>query len=307
MLDPSAAVRSLAPEPPPGVEVLARSGGVESALLTPAALDFVARLERRFGARRRECLARRREVQARLDAGWNPDFLAETSELRAAHWRVAAAPPDLCDRRVEITGPVERKLVVNALNSGAMVFMADFEDSHAPTWVDTVQGQQNLHDAVRRRIEHLQPETGRLYRLAERTATLVVRPRGWHLPEKHVLVDGSPLSAALFDFGLYFFHNARELLRRGSGPYFYLPKLESHLEARLWNDVFVWAQEELGLARGTVRATVLIETLPAAFEMDEILYELREHCSGLNCGRSSASSSRSARVRSRCPTAPRSA
>jgi malate synthase len=271
--------------PPPGV--LVRGPGVASSsrVLTPAALAFVAELEREFGPRRRRLLARRRGVQARLDAGERPGFLSETREIRESDWRVAAPPQDLVDRRVEITGPVERKMIINALNSGANVFMADFEDSNAPTFGNQVEGQANLQDAVRRSIRFVQAETGKEYRLAERTATLVVRPRGWHLEERHVLVDGEPCSGALFDFGLHFFHNAAELVARGTGPYFYLPKLESRLEARLWNDVFVRAQEKLGLPRGTIRATVLIETILAAFEMDEILWELREHSSGLNCGR----------------------
>jgi len=268
-----------------GVRLLAPLGDSARAVLTPEALRFVVDLERRFGARRRELLARRAEVQARLDGGWNPGFLDETAELRAAPWKVAPAPHDLRDRRVEITGPVDRKMIINALNSGAKVFMADFEDSNSPTWTNTIEGQRNLFEAVRRTIEHVHPETGKLYRLNGNLATLMVRPRGWHLPEKHVLVDGRPVSASLFDFGLFFFHNAAELLRRGSGPYFYLPKLESHLEARLWNEVFVHAQGALGIPRGTVRATVLIETILAAFEMDEILWELREHSGGLNCGR----------------------
>ncbi len=270
------------------LENLAVQLGVESAagreILSPPALDFVLALARRFDGRRRELLAARAARQAELDLGRAPDFLTETRAIREAEWTVAPIPADLEDRRVEITGPVERKMIINALNSGASVFMADFEDSSSPTWDNVVQGQVNLRDAVRRTIRFTSPE-GKPYTLAEKTATLVVRPRGWHLDEKHVTKDGQPLSASLFDFGLYFFHNAAELKRRGSGPYFYLPKLESHLEARLWNDVFVVAQELLGLPRGTIRATVLIETILAAFEMDEILYELREHSSGLNCGR----------------------
>ncbi len=253
-------------------------------VLTPEALAFVVELQRRFGARRRELLELRAKRQAALDAGERPDFLPETEEVRRAEWTVAPAPPDLEDRRVEITGPVDRKMMINALNSGARVFMADFEDALSPTWRNVVEGQANLQDAVRGTLTFTSPE-GKEYRLAERTATLVVRPRGWHLPEKNVEVDGEPISASLFDFGLFFFHNARELLARGSGPYFYLPKLENHLEARLWNDVFVFAQEALGIPRGTIRATVLIETILAAFEMEEILYELREHAAGLNAGR----------------------
>ncbi|MFI5349376.1 MAG: malate synthase A [Elusimicrobiota bacterium] len=255
-----------------------------AAVLAADALAFVAGLERRFGARRRELLEKRRERQTRLDAGERPDFLAETAELRRSAWAVAPAPPDLRDRRVEITGPVDRKMVINALNSGAKVFMADFEDSHSPVWENTLQGQVNLSDAIRRTISFTSPE-GKSYRLKDATATLLCRPRGWHLDEKHVLIDGRPISGSLFDFGLYFFRNAKELVARGSGPYFYLPKLESRHEARLWNDVFVHSQEALGLPLGTIRATVLIETILAAFEMDEILYELREHSAGLNCGR----------------------
>ena len=253
-------------------------------VLSAEALAFVARLAERFEPRRRALLARRREVQAELDAGRLPDFLPETAGVRAGDWRVAPAPADLQDRRVEITGPVDRKMIINALNSGARVFMADFEDANSPTWDNAVQGQRNLRDAVRREIDYVSPE-GKSYRLAERTATLMVRPRGWHLDERHARLGGVPVSGSLFDFGLFFFHNAHELIARGSGPYFYLPKLESHLEARLWNDVFVAAQELLGLPRGTIRATVLIETILAAFEMDEILHELREHSAGLNCGR----------------------
>lgn len=253
-------------------------------VLTADALDFVETLHHRFDDRRRALLDARAIRQRKIDGGEMPDFLEETADIRDSSWQVAAPPPDLLDRRVEITGPVERKMMINALNSGARVFMADFEDSASPTWDNMIGGQINLMDAVRRTIEYDAPD-GREYRLNAEVATLMVRPRGWHLPEKHVLIDGAPVSGSLFDFGLYFFHNAAELLRRGSGPYFYLPKLESHLEARLWNDVFVAAQELLGLPRGTIRATVLIETVLAAFEMDEILYELKEHSSGLNAGR----------------------
>jgi len=269
----------------PGVILQAPPIAGQERVLTAPALAFVADLERRFGPRRRQLLARRQGVQARLDAGERLAFPSETREIREAAWKIAEAPRDLRDRRVEITGPVDRKMIINALNSGANVFMADFEDSCSPTFQSLVEGQVNLQDAVRRTIRFVQPETGKTYSLAERTATLVVRPRGWHLPERHVLVDGEPCSGSLFDFGLYLFHNADELLARGTGPYFYLPKIESRLEARLWNDVFVHAQEVLGIPRGTIRATVLIETTPAAFEMDEILWELREHSSGLNCGR----------------------
>jgi malate synthase len=253
-------------------------------ILTDDALAFVAQLQRQFGGPRRELLERRWTRQARLDAGEMPDFLAETAGLRAKEWRVAAAPPDLDDRRVEITGPAEPKMMINALNAGARVFMADLEDALSPTWSNVVGGQLALRDAVRRRLSFDSPE-GKKYRLNEQIATLVVRPRGWQLEEAHVLVDGVPVSASLFDFGLFIFHNGRELLDRGSGPYLYLPKLESHLEARLWNDVFVAAQSALGIPRGSIRATVLIETILAAFEMNEILYELREHSAGLNAGR----------------------
>jgi len=256
----------------------------QTAILGPEAHAFLSKLAGQFEGRRQELLARRRAVQQKLDAGWKPDFLPETADVRERKWRVAPIPSDLEDRRVEITGPVERKMIINALNSGASIFMADFEDSNSPTWTNNIEGQQNLYDAVRRTIEFTSPE-GKQYKLNAKTATLVVRPRGWHLDEKHFLIDGKPISGSLFDFGLYFFHNAKALMERGSGPYFYLPKMESHLEARLWNDVFNFAQDELGVPRGTIRATVLIETILAAFEMDEILYELRQHSSGLNCGR----------------------
>jgi malate synthase len=256
-----------------------------AAILSPDALSFIALLNARFAPVRAQLLAAREARQAgEFDRGVLPSFPAATQAVRDGDWKVAPAPADLERRWVEITGPVERKMMINALSSGADVFMADFEDSLSPTWKNVVQGQVNLVDAVRRTIAFTSPE-GKEYRLSEKTATLVVRPRGWHLDEKHALVDGAPVSASLFDFGLYFFHNARALLERGSGPYFYLPKLESHLEARLWNDVFVAASDALGVPRGTIRATVLIETLPAAFEMSEILYELREHASGCNAGR----------------------
>ena len=254
-------------------------------VLTPAAVAFIAGLERKFGPERRRLLARRADIQHRLDAGWRPDFLPETKAIRDGDWRVAPIPRDIEDRRIEITGPTDRKMVINALNCGANVYMADFEDATTPSWDNVIEGQANLIDAVRRQITFDDPETGRHYALNGKTAVLFVRPRGWHLPEKHVLVDGEPMSGALFDFGLFFFHNAKELLARGTGPYFYLPKIESHLEARLWNDVFVHAQAKLGLPKGTIRATVLIETIMAAFEMDEILWELRDHSAGLNCGR----------------------
>jgi len=253
-------------------------------ILTRESVDFVTALQREFGSTREQLLAARGERQQRLDAGERPDFLAATSKIREDEsWRVAAAPPDLRDRRVEITGPTDRKMVINALNSGARVFMADFEDANAPTWDNMIQGQSNLIDAIERTISLDTPEKS--YRLDPEVATLLVRPRGWHLTERHLSVDGAPASASLVDFGLYFFHNARRLLERGSGPYFYLPKLESHREARLWNDVFCFAQDRLGIPRGTIRATVLIETILAAFEMEEILHELRDHCSGLNAGR----------------------
>jgi malate synthase len=254
-------------------------------VLTPEAVAFAVELEREFGPERRRLLARRAEIQRRLDAGWTPDFLPETREIREADWQVAPVPRDLQDRRVEITGPTDRKMVINALNSGANVFMADFEDANTPTWENLIEGQANLSDAVRGAITYDDPQTGRHYALNGNPAALFVRPRGWHLPEAHLVVDGEPMCGALFDFGLFFFHNAKELLARGAASYFYLPKLESHLEARLWNNVFVHAQARLGLPKGTIRATVLIETIMAAFEMDEILWELREHSAGLNCGR----------------------
>lgn len=268
----------------PQVQLLAPVPPALAPVLSPEALDFVVDLEQRFGPRRRELLAARAARQARLDAGESLDFLAETAEIRAGDWRVRPAPADLQDRRVEITGPVDRKMVINALNSGAKCFMADFEDAHGPTWSATLEGQQNLSAAIRRTLTFQSPE-GKDYRLNEQLATLIVRPRGWALPEKHVEVDGQPMSGALFDFGLYLFHNAQELLARGSGPYFYIPKLEGHREARLWNDVFSHAEERLGLPHGSIRCTVLIETITAAFEMDEILHELRDYICGLNCGR----------------------
>src|SRR6266498_387357 len=275
----------MAPPPAaPGIELRKPPPAGCAEILGPAALDFLATLARRFEPVRRELLERRRARQREIDAGRLPDFLPETRDVRERDWTVAPIRPDLLDRRVEITGPVERKMMINALNSGANVFMADFEDANAPTWENNVRGQANVRDAVAGTIAFTSPE-GKRYALEARTATLVVRPRGWHLVEKHLLVDGRPIAASLFDFGLAFFHTAAALIERGTGPYYYLPKLESHLEARLWNDVFVFAQEKLGIPRGSVRATVLIETLPAAFEMDEILYELRDHMSGLNAGR----------------------
>ena len=269
---------------PTGVEVKGELLPAFSEVLTPEALALVASLHRRFDSRRKELLRARRDRQAEFDAGTVPDFLLETREIRDGTWTCASIPSDLRDRRVEITGPTDRKMVINALNSGAKMFMADFEDANSPTWRNMIEGQINLRDAIRREIQFTSPE-GKEYRLNEKCAVLLVRPRGWHLEEKHLLVDGKPVAGGLFDFALYFFHNARELIERGSGPYFYLPKMESHREARLWNDVFNFAQDELGIPRGTIRATVLIETIPAAFEMDEILYELREHSAGLNCGR----------------------
>ncbi|HEX2209375.1 MAG TPA: malate synthase A [Longimicrobium sp.] len=266
-----------------GVQVLGEGNGTRARVLTREALEFVAGLHRRFNARRMELLAARDERQAWLDADGEPTFLPETAHVRESEWTVAPCPADLQDRRVEITGPTDAKMVINALNSGANCFMADFEDALSPTWKNVLEGQANLMDAVRRTLSL--DAGGKQYRLNETLATLIVRPRGWHLPKRHVLVDGEPISASLFDFGLFFFHNAREQLARGSGPYFYLPKLESHLEARLWNDVFNAAQDALGIPRGTIRATVLIETILAAFEMDEILYELRDHGAGLNAGR----------------------
>ena len=254
-------------------------------VLTREALAFVADLQRRFNPRRLELLAARVERQKRLDAGEKPDFLAETAAIREADWTVAPLPQDILERRVEITGPVDRKMIINALNCGANVFMADFEDASTPTWTNMVEGQFNLADAVRRTIGFTDPVSGKEYRLNDRTAVLFVRPRGWHLDERHMLVDGEPMSGSIFDFGLYFFHNARELLARGSGPYFYLPKMESHLEARLWNDIFVHAQDALGVPQKSIKATVLIETILATFEMDEILWELKDHSAGLNCGR----------------------
>ena len=253
-------------------------------VLTPDALEFVAELERRFGPRRRELLQARAERRKRLAAGEMLDFLPDTREVRESDWRVAPVPEDLEQRWVEITGPTERKMTINALNSGADGFMADFEDANSPTWTNMVEGHINLRDAIDGTIGY-EGSDGRHYELEEDPATLLVRPRGWHLPERHLLIDGEPITGALFDFGLYMFHCAPRLLAKGTGPYFYLPKMESHLEARLWNDVFLFAQEALGVRRGTIKATVLIETLPAAFEMDEILFELREHSAGLNAGR----------------------
>lgn len=276
-----------APQPtyltPERVKVIGAHSPQYAEILTPSALAFVSELHRRFDATRQALLGRRVERQADFAAGIMPGFLPETKRIREQEWTVAPLPEDLLDRRVEITGPVERKMIINALNSGASVFMADLEDSNSPTWDNVVQGQINLRDAVRRTISLSTPT--KEYKLNEKTAVLMVRPRGWHLVDKHVLVDGEPISASLLDFGLYYFHNAHELCARGSAPYFYLPKIESHLEARLWNDVFGFAQWSLKLPKCLIKATVLIETLPAAFELNEILYELREHSAGLNCGR----------------------
>jgi malate synthase len=254
-------------------------------VLSPDALHFLADLHRRFDKERHKLLEAREAVQARLDSGENLDFLADTAEIRKSDWTIAGTPKDLQDRRVEITGPVDRKMVINALNSGARVFMADFEDATSPTWKNLIEGQINLMDWANGTLAYTDPESGKAYRLKDKIATLMVRPRGWHLPEAHLTVDGEPMSGSLFDFGLYFFHNAKATLKRGTGPYFYLPKLEHHLEARLWNDVFVHAQQALGLPVGTIKVTVLIETITAAFQMDEILYQLRDHITGLNCGR----------------------
>jgi malate synthase len=267
----------------PEVEVRGPVEGRFSEVLTPDAAGLVERLHREFDSTRRELLKRREERQDELDTGGTLDFLDQTRDVRERDWTIPPVPGHLQDRRVEITGPTSRKMVINALNSGARGFMADFEDSNSPTWPNMIGGQVNLADAVRGTIEH--SEDGKEYRLADETATLIVRPRGWHLPERHLVVDGEEVAGALVDFALFFFHNAAELLERGSRPYFYIPKLESHVEARLWNDVFCMAQDALGIDRGTIRATVLIETIPAAFEMDEILWELRDHVAGLNAGR----------------------
>jgi malate synthase len=268
---------------PQGVAIAGPISKEFAQILTPEALGFVAKLHRKFESRRQELLARRVQRQKEFDAGAKPDFLKETQRVRDAEWVVARQPADMLDRRVEITGPTDRKMVINALNCGAATFMADFEDANCPTWHNMIDGQLNLRDAARRTITFEQ--NGKQYRLNDKTAVLIPRPRGWHLDEKHVSVDGKPVSGGIFDFALFFFHNAKELIQRGSGPYFYLPKMESHLEARLWNEIFVFSQKELGIPAGTIRATALIETVVAAFEMDEILYELREHSAGLNIGR----------------------
>jgi malate synthase len=271
------------PALPAGVVILADITQQYAEILTPQALEFVARLHRQFDGRRHELLAKRAQRQCEFDAGKLPDFLPETAKIRASDWTIAPQPADMLDRRVEITGPTDRKMVINALNCGASTFMADFEDANCPTWDSMIDGQCNLRDAVRRTITLEQ--NGKRYTLNEKTAVLIPRPRGWHLDEKHVLIDGKPVAGGIFDFALYFFHNAKELLARGTGPYFYLPKMESHLEARLWNDIFNLAQDEFGIKRGTIKATALIETVVAAFEMDEFLWELREHSAGLNIGR----------------------
>ncbi|MCS6808575.1 MAG: malate synthase A [Bacteroidota bacterium] len=269
---------------PDGIRITGELRPQFADILTPEALEFIAMLQRICNPKRKELLAARIQRQQEFDTGSMPDFLPETVSVRSEDWKVAPIPEDLQSRRIEITGPVERKMIVNALNSGANVFMADFEDANSPTWLNTIQGQINLRDAIRRTIDFVSPE-GKEYKLNSTIATLLVRPRGWHLLEKHIMIDNEPMSASLCDFGLYMFHNAKELLARGSGPYFYLPKLESHREARLWNEVFTLAQSTLGIPYGSIKATVLIETITAAFEMEEILYELRDHAAGLNAGR----------------------
>jgi malate synthase len=269
---------------PPGVEITGQITPEYAQILTPEAVAFVANLARTFESRRQELLARRLQRQAEFDRGVMPDFLKETAQVRGGEWKIAPLPKDLHDRRVEITGPVDCKMVINALNSGASMYMADFEDSCTPTWANLLEGHSNLRDAIRGTISFASPG-GKRYKLNDKIATLLVRARGWHLNEKHMKVDGVPVAGGIFDFGLYFFHNAKALLAKGSGPYFYLPKMESHLEARLWNDIFTMAEKNLGVPHGAIKATVLIETILAAFEMDEILYELRDHSAGLNCGR----------------------
>src|ERR1700722_16238354 len=267
----------------PGISIIGKITPEYAQILTPQAIEFVATVSHKFEGRRQELLARRMGRQKDFDAGKMPDFLPETASIRAGDWKISSQPRDLLDRRVEITGPTDRKMVINALNCGASVFMADFEDANAPTWDNMLEGQINMRDAVHRTITL--DQNGKAYKLNDKTAVLIVRPRGWHLEEKHMLLDGRPIAGAFFDFGLYFFHNAKAAMARGTGPYFYLPKMEGHNEARLWNDVFIMAQRVLGVPQGTIKATVLIETVLAAFEMDEILYELREHSAGLNIGR----------------------
>ena len=280
-MSPMATPTSLRPD---GIEFRGQAPRGADEILTPEAVRFVSGLSRRFETTRQDLLHRRQQRQQEIVDGRMPDFLPETAAIRDKSWKVAPIPRDLLDRRVEITGPVDRKMIINALNSGANVFMADFEDSNAPTWQNNIEGQLNLRDAVRREISFASPE-GKQYRLNAAVATLLVRPRGWHLVEKHMLVDGRPVSGSLFDFGLFLFHNAAAQIERGTGPYFYLPKMESHLEARLWNDVFTFSEQSLGIPHCTIRATVLIETILASFEIHEILYELRDHSAGLNCGR----------------------
>lgn len=276
---------SVITELPNRYEILGKNSLESKDILVPEALEFISQLHEKFNVRRKELLERRKQFQQELDGGKAFEFLDETKAIRTANWTIAKLPDDLQDRRVEITGPVDRKMIINALNSGAKTFMADFEDATSPSWKNIIEGQYNLRDAVRGTIEFTQENTGKHYQLNEETAVLMVRARGWHLTEKHFLINGEPISASLFDFGLYFFHNAQTLLKKGTRPYFYLPKIEHYLEARLWNDVFRFAQQQLTIPQGTIKATVLIETLPAAFQMDEILYELREHSAGLNCGR----------------------
>ncbi len=270
---------------PKGVRITGTFDESYAEILTPEALAFITSLHRWFNPIRKQLLANRLIVQEEINQGKFPTFLKETEHIRNADWQVEPVPENLQDRRVEITGPVDRKMVINALNSGAKVFMADFEDANSPTWSNNVEGQINLRDAIRKNISFTNPKSGKFYKLNDETATLMVRPRGWHLDEKNMMIDGELISGSLFDFGLYFFHNAQELVNQGGGVYFYLPKLEHHLEARLWNSVFVFAQKELGIAQGTIKATVLLETILAAFQMDEILWELRQHSAGLNCGR----------------------
>jgi len=269
---------------PAGMQITAPIKPEWEFILTPAALEFVAKLHRAFEVRRRELLKKRVERQARIDAGEMPDFLPETKHVREGDWKIAALPKALANRRVEITGPVEAKMIINAFNSGADSYMTDFEDSNSPKWDNQIQGQVNLYKAIRRELSYTN-EAGKQYKLNDKIATLQIRPRGWHLDEKHVTVDGQRVSGGIFDFGLVFFHNAKEQVARGAGPFFYLPKMESHLEARLWNDIFVMAQDHIGLPQGTIKATVLVETILATFEMEEILYELRNHSAGLNAGR----------------------
>lgn len=268
-----------------GVDIKGQMAQGYDEILTPEAIGFIVKLQRKFNNTRKQLLERRQIRQAEIDGGKLPGFLPETKEIREGDWTVAPVNADIQDRRVEITGPVDRKMIINALNSGAKVFMADFEDSNSPSWTNNLDGQINLRDAINKTISYENPDNGKQYQLNEKTAVLFVRPRGWHLVEKEMFVDGEPMSGSIFDFGLYFFHNAKTLIANGSGPYFYLPKMESHLEARLWNDVFVMAQDELGIAQGTIKGTVLIETILASFELNEILWELRNHSAGLNCGR----------------------